>query len=230
MFVETPGASKEESAKSSYPEFSQALPTSRPELLMRAVDEAKAVHASTLGEAGEGLREDFTDLDAMVVALSVGGLREHEVARVTGFSKQRIQDTLSDPRAKHIADAVVRRIVGDAAAALRERIVMACGDAFDTIRDLLHSDDEQVRLSAAKDLMDRGGFQKRDVQNRAAVALVFDNEAAQELASVLRESNLPEQKLEFVQDSVGAIRKPRKRVIDPAILAHTGGAAHGADA
>lgn len=141
-----------------------------------------------------------------MLVLRAAGLRPGQIAEITGYSPSRVSVVLNDPRAK----AMIHRMAGDnirqQLVDARELIQSYVGEAIETVAELMRdAESEPVRLGAAKDILDRGGFKPKEVVSNESVSIA--NEDARRILEALREARQPEPALDFVEDSAGVFRK-----------------------
>lgn len=141
-----------------------------------------------------------------MLTLRAAGLRSGQIAELVGYSPSRTSTILNDPRSK----AMIERMAGDLLrsnlAEARELIQSYAKEAVETVAALMReAESEPVRLGAAKDLLDRGGFKPKEVIQSDQVNI--GDEDARRILEALREARQPEPALEFVQDSHGVFKQ-----------------------
>lgn len=152
-----------------------------------------------------GSPKEFSTTHWHMFAMRAAGMRPGEIADATGYSASRVSVILNDPRAKAIVARMTGDVLRDFQLDVRDLIQSYTGEAVETVATLMrHAESEQVRLSASKDLLDRGGFKPKEVVTHAHVEI--DHEDAQRILSALHESQQQAPALEMVEDSAGVFR------------------------
>jgi hypothetical protein len=171
-------------------------------MVNEAVDVAMSLSRSDLD--GKGVAEMLKARHMLVIAMDTVGARRKEICEVTGYSERTVQTVMRDPRAKAVQDAMLKKLVTLQGARLHDRIKNHTDEAFDAVVSTMRTTKlDQVRLNAAFDVMDRGGFKPKEVVIQATANI--DRVAGEAMAQALRESFEDEPELRFVEDSSTAL-------------------------
>lgn len=127
--------------------------------------------------AGVMVTKDMID----VAELMVAGYSYPEISKKTGVSTNTIHKWYRED-----ADfkSVVAKFTEGLMAEIKVELVVSARQALETLQELLKSDNEQIKLSASKDILDRAGFKaanKQEVDVRQTVnyfATMSDDELA----------------------------------------------------
>ena len=138
-------------------------------------------------------------------ALKATGLRQKEIAEMTGYSESRVSVILNDPRSVALINQISSKIVENVVEETGEFIKGHTLEAAQIVVELMRSaESEPVRLSAAKDNLDRGGFKPKE---RLQVdADPIDPKDIGHLAATLREGRIEVVPLDMVEDSSGVFQ------------------------
>lgn len=146
--------------------------------------------------------KELSETHKLMATLFAAGWKNKEVSEELGISESRVSVIRNDPRVQVIVEQYGRRFRDETARSVKERITRYSDQAVETVNNLmLHAESETVRLTAAKDLLDRAGHKPRENVNLTSVS--FEGGDIMELVRTLKEARTPEQELEFVQDTSG---------------------------
>lgn len=128
-------------------------------------------------------------------------------------SESRISVIRNSPSGKAFLEQqsaeIVQRITEDT----RELITSYANEAVSTVAGLMRgAENEGIRLRAAQDLLDRGGF--KPVERQAVMHVEVDGEDITRLVSALNEARQPEPELEFVEASHEIFKRANEILID----------------
>ena len=138
-----------------------------------------------------------------ILLLTASGLKGVEIAEIMDMSQSRISVIKNTPQ----AGAIIARLRGELQRGyiqdIKGAITSYTGEAVERIADLMRGENESVALSAAKDILDRGGYKPREVTVAAQVNI--DSKQAEQLMNALVEGRRPEEELVYIQDSSKAL-------------------------
>ena len=162
-----------------------------------------------MSEAAEklpvGAPKEFSATHWHMFAMRASGMRPGEIASALGYSPSRVSVILNDPRAKALVARMTGDVLRDFQLDVRDLIQSYTGEAVETVATLMrHAESEPVRLGAARDLLDRGGFKPKEVVTHAHVEI--DHEDAQRILGALKEAKEEAPVFEMVEDSAGVFR------------------------
>lgn len=113
---------------------------------------------SDLPEAPEKM-----NIIAVVAAYYMFGLNEYETAMALGCTEQQVQRIKMTEAFSTLVETMSRNIVEADSDDVRTMIVAHSRDAVRTVVSTMGSENEQVALAAAKDILDRAGHRPADV-------------------------------------------------------------------
>jgi predicted transcriptional regulator len=123
------------------------------------------------------LRRDISDTDAVkmlkpvhrkIIALSAAGLKNKEIAAMLDISEPWVSQVLTGGEAQAIRNQLVDEFVAGLHGDTRDMINAYTYEAVGTVVGLMRNAKDNIRLAAAKDILDRGGFKPMErvqVQN-----------------------------------------------------------------
>lgn len=140
--------------------------------------------------------------EQMILLYALGLMKPGELAEKFGMSFSRVSIILNDPRAEEMIARFKADSIRDLQAETKEVIQSAAKEAAQTVVGLMrNAQSERIRQTSAFDILDRAGFQAKDVQIR--VTGTIEKDAAEVLREAMRESMQELEPLEMVQDSAG---------------------------
>lgn len=114
------------------------------------------------GELKPWHSEVFGSRHIMVAKLHAAGLRNNEIANVTGYSESRVSHIINDPRCMEIVEET-RRTITDGLDDVALRLQALSNEALDVVVDQMRfSADENVVQRSAFSILDRAGYGKVD--------------------------------------------------------------------
>lgn len=124
---------------------------------------------------------------AAVLCYTASGLSDNEISVATGFGIDQITRMREQSAYTQLEAMVVDAVKSQAAAAVKEILVTGEVKAATKLVQLVESDDDRTALSAAKDLLDRGGHKAAEkIDIRTQMTNLFRIEVVDK-----RESNAP---------------------------------------
>lgn len=97
-----------------------------------------------------------------IIALSAAGLKNTEIAGIVGISEPWISQILNSPESRLLRDELASDFAMEVFADTRDLIDAHTREAVGTVVHLMRTAKENVRLAAAKDILDRGGFKPQE--------------------------------------------------------------------
>lgn len=133
-------------------------------------------------EVYDGLKATRQMVDA--AELLISGCSLAESAERAGVAKSTLERWLRhDEDFKRLLDTFSQGLMEE----IKIELVVSARQALHTLQQLLHSDNDQIRLSAAKDILDRAGFKptnKKEIDVTQTVNY-FANMSDEELAKFI---------------------------------------------
>ena len=121
----------------------------------------------------------FDSRHIQVAKLCAAGMKNHEIATMMGYTKERVSVIRNDPRAQEIIQET-RRTITDKIDNVALRLEHLSGEALDKVVDIMRfSDDENAAQRSAFSILDRAGYGKIDKRLEASAAI--SPEAAEKL-------------------------------------------------
>jgi hypothetical protein len=97
-----------------------------------------------------------------VIALSAAGQKNREIAELLDVREEWISKILRHPEAEALRDEMVAEFVTGLHGDARELISAHTKEAILTVVGLMRQSKDNIRLMAAKDILDRGGFKPQE--------------------------------------------------------------------
>lgn len=94
---------------------------------------------------------------AVVLCYTASGLSDNEIAVATGFTNDQIAHLRRQSAYEQLEGMVIEAVKAQAATAVKEILVKGEVSAAYKLVALAESEDDRIALTAAKDLLDRGG-------------------------------------------------------------------------
>lgn len=94
---------------------------------------------------------------AVVLCYTASGLSDNEINVATGFTVEQINALRKQPAYSALEGMVIEAVKSQAASAVKEILIRGEVSAASKLVALAESDDDRIALTAAKDLLDRGG-------------------------------------------------------------------------
>jgi transcriptional regulator len=136
----------------------------------------------------------------LVYALHACGWTGNEIAEHVGYSASRVSIILNDPRAQAIIDEFGTGL-GKMVSSVREKLELHSNEAVDEIASLIKgATKENVRLNAAKAILDRAGYGTVSKVIRASEGLT--NEQVEILARGLADADAAYEAVEGVDYTI----------------------------
>ena len=111
---------------------------------------------------------------AVVLVYTASGLTDNEIAVATGFTPAQVASLRSQSAYSQLEGMVIEAVKEQAAGAVKEILVKGELTAAQKLVELSADDDPRIALSAAKDLLDRGGHKAAEkIDIRAQMTNTF---------------------------------------------------------
>lgn len=137
--------------------------------------------------------------------VSTGEFSNSQVAEFTGYSAQQISNIRSSKMGMEFLAAVRSRMVREMGTGVSDEIVGHTREALDVVASLMRfADSHSVQLSAAKDLLDRGGFRARERHEHVVAQIPLH--VLENLRVALAESRAEPPVLEEIENSAASLR------------------------
>lgn len=130
----------------------------------------------------------FKERHRLVCKLQAVGLKNNEIADITGYTESRVSIILNDPR----APAIINEMAGIVAGNLDDvalKLKLLANEALDTVTDLMRDGEkEEIRQRSAFSILDRAGYSK--IEKKLQITAAISNEAAELLVQAASDGNV----------------------------------------
>jgi len=141
-----------------------------------------------------------------IIALHAAGMRNKDIAKLMGYEPSTVSIILNDPRAAKLTARMAEEFIEELTTTTQDRIAASALEAFETMLQLLRNgENDRVKFTAAKDLLDRAGFKPSEQTVQTKITVTRGDLAR--LITALEESKKEPEALEMIQDSSGVFRQ-----------------------